>query len=1009
MPEFLIGLAIVLIITVALQLLVGYLRRRQNVRDHASFMEERDSAISKYLTEIRQRCSEYTRIGSGDIVLDLRDYYVEQGIRQEGVSGLISLEQLLLGEENKWVIEGDAGLGKTTLLNVAVLHCISDKRIPILVKLDQLAALGRNEADFLEEHLRKDYGATYGSNLDLLGVCVERGGAVFLDGFDEVEVEKLDWIMQTVAKLSTQNPKVQVIVTSRPMNRRRFVWPNIFRRAELLRFSEDDIYRFARGWLAKSNSQILPEIVTLVDGSDRVRDLLRTPLFLELALYVIQDTGLRLVNRRVLLEKSVDLMLGGGAADSRLRHSSKFTALEKENLLTRVAHELVGKNLAILDHDTILSIMKTFLREERQYPAPEADWHAPALLEDLLFRNSLFRITAHGYEFLHRVFRDFFVARSLQENADQELANRIGESEWAEVCLLLLGRSKDPTKILIAAYDKSDNSSAKLRLTANAIIDDIKFDYKHKAMQAIVADIFSEKGVQELFLGVLERVFQSLSEDDRASVREKLKEKYVDRPDVLAVLQEVTRVLEATQESTRSAEIYVPKGQKIRIIGERQAPLEALREIVGKFQEKYKIDVELVLDDVLSVTEKVSADFDSGQESEFDVIIQPHRRLGALVTNGHVQPINQYLESEHHLSGFKPKADLFIDWWKEMSWFGGICYGFPILALSMYLWLRKDLLEDERYISKYAERFGKPLSFPKNLYDIRNLAKFFTRPEENLYGILLQGKSRQTSPNSKDTTLHPGLYHEWLNFLYAFGGRVLEQEYGWEYGPIVVNSPEAVRATEFYASLYDETCSHPKSQKTNWDDVPRIMKEKEAFMCVMWNDAVYEVVNCNKKGAAEFTFALLPSVGSERCAQSDGWSMFIPSRAKHPELSFKFMEWVLQENVQVEMQRRGGASPVRSVYSDEKVKALPYTKTSMEAMELRVPRETIPESEAMWKALTIALEDILHEGKPVAARLDEVAEQLEKEILKGKTYRRYPRETSSAPSPGRPTPPSPSP
>ena len=53
-------------------------------------------------------------------------------------------------------------------------------------------------------------------------------------------------------------------------------------------------------------------------------------------------------------------------------------------------------------------------------------------------------------------------------------------------------------------------------------------------------------------------------------------------------------------------------------------------------------------------------------------------------------------------------------------------------------------------------------------------------PDQGLYGTALQGKR------------HEALWYEWLNFLYSFGGDMLEVKSGSECGPVIVNSPQAM-------------------------------------------------------------------------------------------------------------------------------------------------------------------------------------------------------------------------
>ncbi len=154
-------------------------------------------------------------------------------------------------------------------------------------------------------------------------------------------------------------------------------------------------------------------------------------------------------------------------------------------------------------------------------------------------------------------------------------------------------------------------------------------------------------------------------------------------------------------------------------------------------------------------------------------------------------------------------------------------YGFPFTALTMYMWYRKDLAEDPKEKKGFKAKYGYELQPAKTWKQYRDLAEWFTRPEQGFYGTALQGKR------------HEALWYEWLNFLYSFGGDMMEVETGSECGPIIVNSPEAIASLEYYKSLMKY--SPPDTLNYFWDDVMALMQQSKVFELIMWNDATYAV------------------------------------------------------------------------------------------------------------------------------------------------------------------------
>ena len=78
-----------------------------------------------------------------------------------------------------------------------------------------------------------------------------------------------------------------------------------------------------------------------------------------------------------------------------------------------------------------------------------------------------------------------------------------------------------------------------------------------------------------------------------------------------------------------------------------------------------------------------------------------------------------------------------------------------------------DAKEKEGFKAKYGYDLGPAQDWKQ----YRDIAEWFTRPDQGLYGTALQGKR------------HEALWYEWLNFLYSHGGDMLEVKSGSECGP----------------------------------------------------------------------------------------------------------------------------------------------------------------------------------------------------------------------------------
>jgi len=406
------------------------------------------------------------------------------------------------------------------------------------------------------------------------------------------------------------------------------------------------------------------------------------------------------------------------------------------------------------------------------------------------------------------------------------------------------------------------------------------------------------------------------------------------------------------------------EGVTIRAIGEALPPLEAMDALKGQFEEQTGIDVEIEMYEHSEAVNKVMLDLNS-QRGRYDFILQPHRELGRFVENGHLVPLEQFMDDPALRDpDFKPEDVLYDRLWKEISWYDGKVYGFPFTALTMYMWYRKDLVDDPEEQAGFKAKYGYDLAPAQNWDQYRDLAEWFTRPDENFYGTALQGKR------------HEALWYEWLNFLYSFGGDMMEVDSGSECGPIIVNSPEAIAATEYYKSLM--AYSPPDTLNYFWDDVMALMQQDRVFELIMWNDATYAVSEDTEasKVAGKMGFDLVPQGQGGKVGQVEGWTYLIPAYSKNQEAAFLFIQWMMEFQQQLEQHLNGGASARPDVYADPAVQKLAYAEASMATNEVAIPKPTIPESPQLTDILVRELSSYLAGAKDAQAALDAAATEM---------------------------------
>jgi multiple sugar transport system substrate-binding protein len=392
------------------------------------------------------------------------------------------------------------------------------------------------------------------------------------------------------------------------------------------------------------------------------------------------------------------------------------------------------------------------------------------------------------------------------------------------------------------------------------------------------------------------------------------------------------------------------KGATIRTIGEALPPLEALDQIRTKFTDLTGIKVIVEQYAHEEAVDKVMLDLNS-HTGRYDFIIQPHRELGRFVENKHVIPLSRFMnDPKLRDPNFHPEKEIYLNLWKEMN----------------------DPTERAGFKAKY----GYDLKGPQNWKEYKDMAQWFTRPEKGFYGTAIQGKR------------HVALWYEWLNFLYSFNGDILEAEKGYQYGPIIINSPAAIASLDYYKSLVQYSPSDTLNY--DWDGAMAAMQQNRIFECIMWNDATYAVEDPKQSTVAgKMGFGMVPQGEGGKVGQIEGWTYLVPAYSKNKEAAYLFIQWALRYNNQLEQHLNGGASPRPDVYAHPEVKKLTYSKAAMDTNAASLPKSTFPESPQMTDTIVLALSDALAGKKTSKEALDWAALEIHK-LLGDRAPLKYP-------------------
>jgi multiple sugar transport system substrate-binding protein len=248
----------------------------------------------------------------------------------------------------------------------------------------------------------------------------------------------------------------------------------------------------------------------------------------------------------------------------------------------------------------------------------------------------------------------------------------------------------------------------------------------------------------------------------------------------------------------------------------------------------------------------------------------------------------------------------------EMQQFGDVTAGLPFHDGPECLIYRKDLFNDSKEKQKYVEQFGKPLAIPQTWEDFKNIARFFYRPEGNLYGTVFAGL-----PDGHNTVF------DFCLQLWTRGGELTDKN-----GQVHINTSAAAEGLTFYRdTLRDKTLVHPNTMQYESVQTGMAFARGEAAMMVNWFGfaSMCEVIEESfVKGKVDI--APIPCTkGNQSASLNVYWLYTIGSGSKHKRIAYDFLRFAINKRNDKLLTLEGGIGCRISTWKDDGINAIiPY-------------------------------------------------------------------------------------
>ncbi|MCX5304542.1 NACHT domain-containing protein [Streptomyces sp. NBC_00160] len=440
----------------------------------------RDTAFeARYLDYLARRHSALTIFGldlePGSSRWPLDAAYVSlevtaaPGTRAEALPAPYSLPaERLPAEHHRVLLRGEAGSGKTTLIQWLAVSAARDSRagtVPFVLPLRSLTRHG--------ERLPAPHEFQAGSPLageapeGWEGRVLRDGRALLLvDGVDEIPAAERDRARDWLANLMTAYPGNRWLVTSRPSAvRPDWLRDEDFTEVTLAPMSRANVGAFIERW---HTAAAAPEGYAdlLLDSVRTKPDLARlatNPLLCGLICALHRERrGFLPAGRKELYTAALSMLLHRRDRERGLRLPDLAEEPQLQ-LLQRLAHWLIRNGRTEMDRSRAEDLIAGALPA---VPVARVLGEAPLVYRHFLERTGLLRApTEDTVEFVHRTFQDYLGARAaLDEGGVGELAGHSDDDQWEDVIRMAVaqGRPRERTEIIRALLDRGTDRSVLL-------------------------------------------------------------------------------------------------------------------------------------------------------------------------------------------------------------------------------------------------------------------------------------------------------------------------------------------------------------------------------------------------------------------------------------------------------------------------------------------------------------------------------------------------------------------
>jgi multiple sugar transport system substrate-binding protein len=374
----------------------------------------------------------------------------------------------------------------------------------------------------------------------------------------------------------------------------------------------------------------------------------------------------------------------------------------------------------------------------------------------------------------------------------------------------------------------------------------------------------------------------------------------------------------AAEEPTAEAPAAAGNVQELNILWAQWDPADYLQEVGNMYEQETGIKVNIIQEPWGSFGDLFFTEM-AAQGTSYDMVVGDSQWLGQGATQGHYLDMTDFLVGEGIADTVTPAT---LTYYGEYPSGSGRYWAYPTEGDADGWAYRSDLFEDPDNMAAFEAEYGYPLAPPETYDQLWDIANFFTRPDDGLYGVAIYTQADYDA-------LTMGVE----NTMFSWGADWKDENNNAEG---VVNSPEAIESVQFYRDLY-ECCQAPGLSNAFYSEVNDAFMGGQAAMAMNYFAFFPALANPEVNPYAETTGYFVNPEGpnGDQYAALGGQGMSIVNYIsdERKAAAKDFIRWFAQEDIQAEWARLGGYTCNSNVLqTQEFLDATPFSPAFAETM-----------------------------------------------------------------------------